>query len=215
VRVSVCVWDSEGGSGGERGRRGEGWGWGGVGGFKLNLKRATLGVVLASHAECGLVSRDSATSTTAVQVRPLPPFLSSVISRARVCHGVRIMMVQVGDRVRIASSVLDAAISAKSFVADVANQVVSALTSLGQTVPMLGPCVRVLQDIMAVYKVVPLRPSRWHTCARAAGSRLGVTVVAVEMRCRMIPPFCTRGSAAVECVCMGCTKCLDVWRCGC
>jgi hypothetical protein len=47
VRVSVCVWDSEGGGGssGERGRRGEGWGWGGVGGFKLNLKRATLGAV--------------------------------------------------------------------------------------------------------------------------------------------------------------------------
>ncbi len=125
-----------------------------------------------------------------MQVRPLPPFVSSVISRAQVCHGVR--MVQVGDGMEIASSVLDAAISAKSFVADVANQVVSALTSLGQTVPMLGPCVRVLQDIMAVYKVVPLR--QWHTCARAAGSRLGVTVVAVEMRCRMIPPFCTRGS---------------------
>jgi hypothetical protein len=66
-------------------------------------------------------------------------------------------VVQVGDGMEIASSVLDAAVSAKSFIADVADQVVSALTSLGQSVPMLGTCVGVLQDIMAVYKVLQHR----------------------------------------------------------
>jgi hypothetical protein len=152
-----------------------GLGWGG-----LNLKRAALGAVARLSRGLGVWTR-----ITVTQRAPLPckcaRFLLSYQVSFLGCHGMRI--VQVGDGVEIASSVLDAAISAKSFVADVANQVVSALTSLGQTVPMLGPCVRVLQDIMAVYKVVPLR--QWHTCARAAGSR--VTAVAIEMRCRMIP----------------------------
>ncbi len=53
----------------------------------------------------------------------------------------------------VAGGLLDAAVNAKSFVADLAGQVVCALGKVGERIPMFGPCVGILRDIFAVYQV--------------------------------------------------------------